>query len=451
MENNIEEKYIIAFVGLPARGKSYLSKKIAKYLNWIGYKSEVFSIGLYRRLLIGTNCDWKYFDDNNKESLYYREKCVQIVLDDMIKFLLEGGSVGIVDGTNTRSSRRRGIEDYIKQTFSNHPKIKYNLVWIETITTLEYVLEQNILKTKLKSPDYQNWDKEKAMEDFRERIKVYEKVYEHMSPEVDGTVTSFIKIKDRNTEVVVQNVKGFIQSKVLSYLLNLNAGEKAIYLTRHGESLHNIKKIIGGDSELSLLGLKYARALYTFISNESSIKKASTCHIYSSTLKRSIRTAEELKCLGRSYTYKCLDELHAGICDSMTYEEVKENHPHEYEERNKDKLNYRYPRGESYRDLINRIEPMIHEIERRDGPVIVVGHQATLRCIYGYFNNAPLEKIPTLDIPLHCVIKFVPEAYGFDEERFIIDPETHNVCKVEKEKIVTFVDTLYHIPERKEI
>ena len=53
----LEEKYIFVFVGLPARGKSYFSRKLAKYLNWIGYNSKVFSIGLYRRILIGLNYD----------------------------------------------------------------------------------------------------------------------------------------------------------------------------------------------------------------------------------------------------------------------------------------------------------------------------------------------------------------------------------------------------------
>ena len=38
------------------------------------------------------------------------------------------------------------------------------------------------------------------------------------------------------------------------------------------------------------------------------------------------------------------------------------------------KLTYRYPRGESYSDLISRIEPIIFEIERSPNPVIIVGH-----------------------------------------------------------------------------
>lgn len=43
------------------------------------------------------------------------------------------------------------------------------------------------------------------------------------------------------------------------------------------------------------------------------------------------------------------------------------------------KLTYRYPRGESYLDVISRIEAVIFEIERTRMPVIVIAHQAVLR------------------------------------------------------------------------
>lgn len=36
-------------VGLPARGKTYISIKICSYFNELGYKSKVFNIGNYRR------------------------------------------------------------------------------------------------------------------------------------------------------------------------------------------------------------------------------------------------------------------------------------------------------------------------------------------------------------------------------------------------------------------
>ena len=38
----------------------------------------------------------------------------------------------------------------------------------------------------------------------------------------------------------------------------------------------------------------------------------------------------------------------------MTYDEIKAEHPVDYAARERNKMTYRYPRGESYQDLISR-------------------------------------------------------------------------------------------------
>jgi 6-phosphofructo-2-kinase/fructose-2,6-biphosphatase len=79
----------------------------------------------------------------------------------------------------------------------------------------------------------------------------------------------------------------------------------------------------------------------------------------------------------------------------------------------------RYPNGESYLDVIQRLEPVVIEIEREKESVVVIAHQAILRALYGYFTRAPLADIPTLEIPLHTVIELTPNADGtMTEERF---------------------------------
>lgn len=37
-------------VGLPARGKSYITKKLSRYLNWLQYNVEIFNVGNRRRV-----------------------------------------------------------------------------------------------------------------------------------------------------------------------------------------------------------------------------------------------------------------------------------------------------------------------------------------------------------------------------------------------------------------
>ena len=40
-------------VGLPARGKSYVTKKIARYLNWLQHNTRIFNVGERRREVAG--------------------------------------------------------------------------------------------------------------------------------------------------------------------------------------------------------------------------------------------------------------------------------------------------------------------------------------------------------------------------------------------------------------
>ena len=128
------------------------------------------------------------------------------------------------------------------------------------------------------------------------------------------------------------------------------------------------------------------------------------------------------------------DEIYAGLCDGMTYEEVAEKYPEEAAARKADKFQYRYPRGESYTDLIARLEPLAHELERLREPVLIVAHQAILRVLYAYFMGLPRESCPKVSIPLNTVIKITPGTSGCVEERTTVlahppgeqlDPASH--------------------------
>jgi 6-phosphofructo-2-kinase/fructose-2,6-biphosphatase len=119
--------------------------------------------------------------------------------------------------------------------------------------------------------------------------------------------------------------------------------------------------------------------------------------IWTSTLQRSILTAQPIIGFPK-IQWRALDEINAGICDGMTYDEIKKIKPEEYESRSKDKLRYRYPRGESYLDVIQRLEPVIIELERQRAPVVVISHQAVLRALYAYFADKPLEELPNIEV-----------------------------------------------------
>ena len=78
------------------------------------------------------------------------------------------------------------------------------------------------------------------------------------------------------------------------------------------------------------------------------------------------------------FRWKALNEIDAGACDGMTYADIRNKFYEEFLKRDEDKYSYRYPRGESYEDLVARLEPVIMELERQDS-VVLVAHQAVIR------------------------------------------------------------------------
>ena len=119
----------------------------------------------------------------------------------------------------------------------------------------------------------------------------------------------------------------------------------------------------------------------------------------------------------RYVEWRALREIEAGVCDGLTYDQIKVRFPQEYRARQSDKLRYRYPRGESYFDVITRLEPLIFEVERQKEPLLIVAHLAVLRCLYAYFLDLPMEELPFLSINLNTLIRLDPKAYGCKEKR----------------------------------
>ena len=46
-------KILVITVGLPARGKTHISRSLERYLRWMGVKTQVVSLGDYRRRTVG--------------------------------------------------------------------------------------------------------------------------------------------------------------------------------------------------------------------------------------------------------------------------------------------------------------------------------------------------------------------------------------------------------------
>lgn len=92
-----------------------------------------------------------------------------------------------------------------------------------------------------------------------------------------------------------------------------------------------------------------------------------------------------------------LQQLHPGIVADLPETEIKEKFPEEYEEYMKDPYHHRFPRAESYHDLAVRMEPLLLEMERMCGDILIIGHESTLRVLYGYLMACSCFEIPRLE------------------------------------------------------
>jgi len=195
--------------------------------------------------------------------------------------------------------------------------------------------------------------------------------------------------------------------------MQIRPTERPIWLSRHGESESNVAGRIGGDAPLTERGRQYSEALASFV-------RARCEHpvVWTSAFQRTVATAEPIG--GRIQSLRALNEIDAGVCDGLTYEEIKARMPDEFLARAGNKFRYRYPRGESYADVIQRLEPVIVELEGLRSPVLIIGHQAVLRALYGYLMGKPQEECPYLQVPLETVIQLVPTETGYDEQRFTL-------------------------------
>ncbi|KAG2231616.1 6-phosphofructo-2-kinase-domain-containing protein [Thamnidium elegans] len=449
-DRQLDSKLVVIMVGLPARGKSYLVKKLRRYLNWLQYETKVFNVGNMRRVVENSqDQSASFFDPNNQDMKRIRDEIALSVLEQLIGWLKEGGRVAIHDATNSTLARRKLLIDRLER----EPEIRVLL--IESVCTDQAMLERNFC-LKLSGPDYKNKDPVKALADFRSRVANYEKAYQPIGDWEEENDIQFCKLINVGKKVIAYNISGYLSGQCIFYLMNFNLNERQIFVTRHGESEDNITGRIGGDAPLSDKGKKFAKALAKFVqsqrikfacelaSKESELEPegqqdfakalqttAKFCNspftIWTSMLQRSMQTAEYFD--PDDYDIKhirFLNEINSGICEGMTYQEIQQTHPSEYRSRQANKLFYRYPGmgGESYIDVIHRLQPMIVELERMTQSCLIITHRVVMRILLGYLLDWTREEMPHMMVPIHTVYELRPKPYGTELKKWQYIEET---------------------------
>lgn len=177
-DRDVAAKLVIVMVGLPARGKSYITKKVRRYLAWQQHNTQIFNVGNRRRknanvataplqsnggtldaptqaaLILRRDSETpsdsaqeptpaplervesidqnaKFFDPKNSEASKLREQLALDTLDELLDFLITGGgAIGILDATNSTIHRRQLLFDTIK---AREPKL--GILFIESVCT----------------------------------------------------------------------------------------------------------------------------------------------------------------------------------------------------------------------------------------------------------------------------------------------------------------------------
>lgn len=393
---------IIIMVGLPGRGKTYISKRICRWLNWKGILTKVFNAGSYRRKLYpNENMDYNWFDPLNVINNEKRENIIDEVCKDLELWLDNIGKVAILDATNSTKIRRNKL---IKR-FTNK-----NILFIETVCNMSNILSENIINVKLKNDDYHKLNKSLALEDFKSRVNQYEKVYEKLDFKKDNNI-SFIQLYNLGEQIKLNKIYEYLPKKISYFMLNLNPATPKIYITRHGQSQGQLKQIIGGNSYLTKEGFNYSHKLKKFMDTE--LSNENKVSVMCSTLNRSIQTASIFLDDNKYKVtkWKSLDEINGGLFEEYSYNYIKEQYPDIHDTRMNNKYISSWPGGETYRNMIARMENIFLEIERTDIPIIIIAHQAVCRGLYAYLLNMKPEECINISIPSHHIFEFYYEAH----------------------------------------
>lgn len=130
-------KILILTVGLPARGKTHISRALERYLRWMGVKTQVVSLGDYRRKTLGGTmklppdyftlgaprsdspnpCESRSVTGEKSPETMALRKMVSDGCEKLIEdFFGAGGQVVIYDANNgTRKARQDLAEKFDKQ------------------------------------------------------------------------------------------------------------------------------------------------------------------------------------------------------------------------------------------------------------------------------------------------------------------------------------------------
>ncbi|KEG06121.1 6-phosphofructo-2-kinase/fructose-2,6-biphosphatase [Trypanosoma grayi] len=406
---------IVIMVGLSGRGKTYIARQIQRYFQWNGLQSKIFTYSDYRRKLVPGDIPYSTLMEPELES-----RVATDIAHDMVQYIAQTDSVAVMDGTNCAPLRRLALIHAIQETGLIRPN---RVVFVEVINNDAEQVQQNVNRMKEMYPD----TPDTFVEEFYARIEQQKETYRSLNPD-DDTDLTYICVGEQ-TIYSLNNVFGWMPSRLAYLLHNLSHAPANLYLTRAGEYVDLVAGRIGGNSHLTERGKAYSEALFNYFQKElqmnpfiimssCALRCTETVQLFEERGVPQQQDASSETAEGEGPALNCrvaylptLDNINHGDCDGQLLSDVRKTMPSTLKQMQADPYYTAWPNGECTHQMFNaRLEPHIHDIQASADPVLVVSHLQLLQGLYSYFvpeedNFVAPQNAYEIDIPFECVIK----------------------------------------------
>mmetsp|Transcript_110216 Transcript_110216/g.296740 ORF Transcript_110216/g.296740 Transcript_110216/m.296740 type:complete len:577 (-) Transcript_110216:68-1798(-) len=419
---------VIVLVGLPGRGKSFISRKLEGFLKWQGKSIGTFNAGKYRRDAESAADSGRadFFDPSNAEALAIRKQAASACLSDLLDFLDEGGGeVAIFDATNSTDERRKLILEQTRQR-ANGLLNRYQVIFIEVLCDDPEVLRTNFRNKVMHSPDFAGMSLEEGIKDLQERVEMYEDRYET----IEDDSMSYIKLYNMSSKVLVNRVYGSATKSLLPFLMGTHIGARPIWLARTAQVPTDRQM----DADLTEEGQLFARRLSSFVRRRlreeyhGSDMPEKPMRVLSSTMNSSVQTVQALLQSTPNWGSQAFKQVSAlnpidrgrlsgpwwidNCTDRPPWETLSRIDPVFYERWQADRMRSRFPGGESYFDVVGRVESALFEMEYSTKPVLTVSHITVIQVLLSYFMGSPVSEAWDVAVPVHHLFEIRPTLGG---------------------------------------
>lgn len=336
-------------------------------------------------------------------------------MSDLHRYLVcflqhEGGEVALFDALNlTRQARRTFEEEILYSLGALAPRV----LWVES--SLSSHDAATLRRTWEVSLFYKQHLQEapEAVRLLQEALAAFQ-VEPLAKPELAGreAYLSLIRLRDFGRYMRIFNISPCpLLAKIPVILANIAHCDHDLLLVPSGLSLSAEQGRLGGDSELGAQGHVYAMKVQRLL--ESLIEEQQLAppeRVFTSKDKRARQTLAHLDSLKEAKAEElfALHGLDHGRFDGHLLAQV----PEEAKPR---RWHHKWPDGESWQDVVGRIDPLIFELERAEGAGLVLADPEVLKAIYAYFVGITPGDARGLSFEPQWVVKLHIHGYGCDE------------------------------------